>query len=168
MPLNNPPRRKHAGFSLIESLVALVVLATGMLGIAALYVESLRSAHTAHARTKAINLAADMADRIRANRAGRAAYAAGTADAGAQPLVCGTTVASVAQNCDAQQMAAFDIWLWKTMIGNTSDATFQKMGLPNGVGEIIIDTSTQPNSFTIRVSWSEKNEVLNYELAMVI
>lgn len=159
---------KQRGFSLIESLVALVVLATGMLGIAALYVESLRSAQTAHSRTKAINLAADMADRIRSNRAGRVFYAAGTAAAGVLPTVCGTINGAVAQNCSPQQMAVFDIWLWKNMVGNTSDGTFKKMGLPNGTAEIVVDTTTQPNSFTIRISWSEKNDNLNYTLSMVI
>ena len=34
---------KQLGFTLIETLVAMVVLAVGMLGIAALYIEGLRS-----------------------------------------------------------------------------------------------------------------------------
>ena len=160
--------RRQQGFSLIESLVALVVLATGMLGIAALYVESLRSAQTAHSRTKAINLAADMADRIRANRAGRINYVAGQESAGARPRVCGTTVGAVAQNCTPGEMAAYDIWLWKTMAGNTADARFQQTGLPNGRAEIQVDTSTQPNSFTIRITWTEKEDELSYTLSMVI
>ncbi len=160
--------RRQRGFSLIESLVALVVLATGMLGIAALYVESLRSAQTAHSRTKAINLAADMADRIRANRAGRVNYVAGQENAGARPRVCGTTVGAVAQNCTAAEMAAYDIWLWKTMAGNTVDTRFQQTGLPNGRAEIQVDTSTQPNSFTIRITWTEKEDELSYTLSMVI
>ena len=61
-------RHHSSGFSIVEALVALVVLSVGMLGIAALYVESLRAGRTAVYRTQAVNLAADMADRIRANR----------------------------------------------------------------------------------------------------
>lgn len=156
------------GFSLIESLVALVVLATGMLGIAGLYVESLRAGRTAHSRTMAINLASDMADRIRANRTGRPFYAVGPANAGARPTVCGTMVGAAAQNCTAQQMAVYDIWLWKTMAGNTADANFQRMGLPNARAEIQIDRSTQPNSFTIRITWSERGEDMTYTLSTVI
>ncbi|MGI9329979.1 MAG: type IV pilus modification protein PilV [Gammaproteobacteria bacterium] len=60
-------KRQMRGFTLIETLVAMVVLAVGMLGIAALYIEGLRSGQASVARTTAVNLAADMADRIRAN-----------------------------------------------------------------------------------------------------
>jgi len=59
--------RQIRGFTLIETLVAMVVLAVGMLGIAALYIEGLRSGQASVSRTTAVNLAADMADRIRAN-----------------------------------------------------------------------------------------------------
>ena len=60
-------RKGQRGFSLIEVLVALVVLSIGMLGIAALYVDSLRSGRTAIHRTQAVILVSDMAERIRAN-----------------------------------------------------------------------------------------------------
>ena len=66
--------KRMSGFSIVEVLVALVVLAVGMLGIAALYVESLRAGRTAVYRTQAVNLASDMADRIRANRTAGDAY----------------------------------------------------------------------------------------------
>jgi type IV pilus modification protein PilV len=62
------------GFGLIESLVALLVISVGMIGIAGLYGHGLRANGTALYRTIAVNLAADMADRIRANRRGNAAY----------------------------------------------------------------------------------------------
>lgn len=65
---------RSTGFSIVEALVALVVLSIGMLGIAALYVESLRAGRSAIYRTQAVNLASDMADRIRANRNARASY----------------------------------------------------------------------------------------------
>ncbi|MBM2853444.1 MAG: Type pilus modification protein PilV, partial [Steroidobacteraceae bacterium] len=48
------------GFTLVETLVALVVLAIGMLGIAALYLNSLQAGRTAIYRTQAVNLAADL------------------------------------------------------------------------------------------------------------
>jgi type IV pilus assembly protein PilV len=64
----------HRGFTLVEVLVALVVMAVGMLGIAALYVEGLRAGRTSVNRTSAITLAADMADRIQANAAAGASY----------------------------------------------------------------------------------------------
>lgn len=68
-------RNAHAGFGLIESLVALVVVSVGMIGIAALYGHGLRAETTALYQTVAVNLAADMADRLRANRRGSARLA---------------------------------------------------------------------------------------------
>src|SRR5436853_7178145 len=57
------------GFTMIEMLVALVVLAVGMLGVASLFGISLHSGSSAITRMQAVNLATDLADRIRANRA---------------------------------------------------------------------------------------------------
>ena len=59
---------RKRGFSLIEILITLVVLSTGLLGLAALHAEGLRSGRSACLRTKAVNLASDMADRMRSNR----------------------------------------------------------------------------------------------------
>jgi type IV pilus assembly protein PilV len=66
--------RRARGFTLVEAMVALVVLAVGMLGIAGLYVTTLRSGGGAIFRMQAVNLAADLADRIRANRGANVAY----------------------------------------------------------------------------------------------
>ena len=54
--------RRQQGFSLVEAMVALVVLSVGMLGIAGLYVTTLRSGGGAIYRMQAVNLAADLAD----------------------------------------------------------------------------------------------------------
>ena len=65
-------RQALRGFTIVEALVALVVLAVGMLGIASLYVTTLRASGSATSRMQAINLAGDLGDRIRANRTARA------------------------------------------------------------------------------------------------
>ena len=75
------PRDGAAGFTIVEVLVALVVLSVGMLGIAGLYVITLQSGGTAIYRTQAVNLASDMADRIRANRNAGVAYQNGASGA---------------------------------------------------------------------------------------
>ena len=62
--------RGHAtGFTLIEVLVAAVVLAIGLLGLAALHSLSMQANHNAYLRSQATNLTYDIADRMRANRA---------------------------------------------------------------------------------------------------
>src|SRR5215510_6984737 len=59
---------RAAGFTLVESLIALIVVSIGLLGIAALYVETLRFGRSAQYQTQAVYVAADLADRMRANR----------------------------------------------------------------------------------------------------
>ncbi len=66
---------RQQGFTMVEVLVALVVLAIGLLGIAALYLNSLQAGRTAIYRTEAVQLAADLADRIRMNRTAQNGYA---------------------------------------------------------------------------------------------
>ena len=83
--------RGQSGFTMVEVMVALVVLAVGLLGIAALLLKSLQSGRTATYRTQAVNLAADLADRIRANRTAQADYGTLFADTPAVVGACDTT-----------------------------------------------------------------------------
>jgi type IV pilus assembly protein PilV len=130
-------KTSHAGFGLIESLVALVVVSVGMIGIAALYGQGLGAGRTALYRTQAVNLAADMADRIRVNRRGRASYGGGAANSGCDP---GGGV-----NCTPAQMAAHDLFVWQGQVAAQ---------LPAGVG-VVQYTGTTPATYTIRVTWTE-------------
>ena len=56
------------GTTLIEVLIALIVLSIGLLGLALLQVTSVQSNHSAYYRSQATVLAHDLADRMRANR----------------------------------------------------------------------------------------------------
>ena len=69
------PRRQF-GFSLVEVLIALVIMSVGMLGIAGLYVQSMQAGRTSMFRHHAVTLAGDVADRIRANPTAGGAYTA--------------------------------------------------------------------------------------------
>lgn len=62
-------KHKASGFTLIEVLIAVLVLAIGLLGLAGLQAASLRQSNSAYMRSQASILASDMLDRIRANRA---------------------------------------------------------------------------------------------------
>ncbi|MCG8370161.1 MAG: type IV pilus modification protein PilV, partial [Proteobacteria bacterium] len=73
------------GFSLVEVLIALIIMSVGMLGIAGLYVQSMQAGRTSMLRHHAVTLAGDIADRIRANPAAGAAYAG----AGDPDIDCG-------------------------------------------------------------------------------
>jgi type IV pilus assembly protein PilV len=56
------------GTTLIEVLVAIVVLSVGLLGMALLQVTSVQSNYSAYYRSQVTILASDLADRMRANR----------------------------------------------------------------------------------------------------
>lgn len=62
------PYKKSRGFSLIEVLVSIVVLAVGLLGLAGMQVVSLKNNHNSYLRTQATFLAHDAIERMRANR----------------------------------------------------------------------------------------------------
>jgi type IV pilus assembly protein PilV len=55
------------GFSMIETLIAVLILAVGLLGVAGLQTANLKNSQSAHQRTMAVLLSSNMAERIRAN-----------------------------------------------------------------------------------------------------
>jgi type IV pilus assembly protein PilV len=63
-----PPRPRQAGVTLVEILVTVVIISVGLLGVASLHLNSLRSGQGAHTRSQATALANDIIDRMRANR----------------------------------------------------------------------------------------------------
>ncbi|MCU0936634.1 MAG: type IV pilus modification protein PilV [Gammaproteobacteria bacterium] len=67
---------RSRGFSLMEVLVALLVLAIGLLGLAALQARGVKFNHDAYARSQATYLAYQAMDLMRANRANPAASGA--------------------------------------------------------------------------------------------
>ena len=142
------------GFTIVEALVALVVLAVGMLGIASLYVTTLRASGSATSRMQAINLATDLGDRIRANRTAEAAYAGAAA-------ASGTTCIGTGVTCTPEQMAAHDLFVWQAAI---------QAALPGSpAGTVLVDTGTNPNSYQIQVSWVESGGLAqNYTMNLQI
>jgi type IV pilus assembly protein PilV len=153
-------KARSGGFSIVEALVALVVLSVGMLGIAALYVESLRAGRSAVYHTQAVNLAADMADRIRANRTNNPNV--WRLDAGGTPALVNCQTA----NCNPQQLVQDDQARWlealdRQLPGDTA------LGTPDGT--MAVDPAAVPTRYTITVRWSEPGDnQLSYVLTMQI
>lgn len=133
----NGATRRQGGFSLVEVLIALVIMSVGMLGIAGLYVQSMQAGRTSMLRHHAVTLAGDIADRIRANPRAGVAYEG--------PGLNGNCVSGVA-DCDEVAMAGHDILLWQQQAVDT---------LPAGAVQITFDDSGIPPLYTINVSWEE-------------
>ena len=68
------PGSAEKGFSLIEILIAMLILAVGVLGIAALQFKGLQYSNDAHFRSQISNLVSDIADRMRINKTNAASY----------------------------------------------------------------------------------------------
>lgn len=60
-------RRPQSGFTLVEVLVTVIILAIGILGLAGLQIAGMRSNHSAFLRTQATLAASDLMDRMRVN-----------------------------------------------------------------------------------------------------
>lgn len=134
---NNAPQSQR-GFSLVEVLIALVIMSVGMLGIASLFVQSLQAGRTSMFRHHAVTIAGDVADRIRANTQAFGAYTAATGTDNS--CIDGGVV------CSNTEIAAQDILQFQEQAA---------AALPNGSVAITFNNVTIPPEYTIIVSWSE-------------
>ena len=141
-------RYKHGnGFTLIEVLVALVILAVGLLGMASLTATSMQSSQSAYYRSQASLLASDILERMRGNEKSNGdSQAVGTDDyvmtltsSSACPASPGCTT------CTPEEQAAIDLHTWCTDL---------RAGIPNG-GAVIARTGS--NQYRIEVNWQESN-----------
>lgn len=104
------------GISLIESLVAIVVMALGILGIVGVQLRTLSDTQTGVRRAQAIHLIEDLSERIKVNpnallNIGSYAMAWGTNPTGA------TDCKTVA--CTTAQVIQYDLQEWKKLVNNT-------------------------------------------------
>lgn len=142
-------RRDAAGYSLLEILVATLVLSVGLLGIAGMFIATLQDTRSGLNRSKASVFAWDMAERIRANRTAGAGYAATETDAGTPANCSARHDVSAPAECSPDDLAAHDIYEWKQRISDAS------RGLPEGTGSITLNSSTSPPTYTIQVNWMD-------------
>ncbi|SFM60490.1 type IV pilus modification protein PilV [Marinobacter zhejiangensis] len=140
----------QAGFSLIELLVTLVILAVGLLGLAGLMMDGLRNNQSAYLRTQASILAYDMADRIRLNRGqARVGMYSGYSTAGNGAITSLPTCVTAATGCTAADRVTLDKAEWTREIQGIGNGSAL---LPSGVGTIGADSS---GNITVSVSWQE-------------
>ena len=149
-------RRRQRGISMVEALVALVVIAVGMLGIAGLYLSSLQASRSAKLRSHAVELAGSIADRIRANRDAGAAYDTASYDEDPAEGDC------EADRCTPAALAEDDLARWLADIRATLP------GAEEVSGTVAVTDRAAPESdnFLITITWQEANSDIPFTYAV--
>lgn len=140
--------RNQEGISLIESMVALVVLSIGMLGIGSLILASIQDTRSAVYRTKATSAAWDILERMRANSASADSYLGDWNTTGTNND-CATTSTSAAATCTPGDLAAHDVFEWRQSLASPTS------GIPSGQANISVNTSTAPPTYQVQVRWMD-------------
>ncbi len=154
--------KNNKGFSLIEVMVAVVVVGIGLLGLAKLQITALQNSSHAGYRSNATDLASSIAERIKANVSADNNYVSAAIGAcPAMPTRCAMPPngsLSDAANCSISDMASYDLWEIRCANG-------VKDALPEGTLSIACndsdtadaDACTPNSSFLITINWTNQN-----------
>jgi type IV pilus assembly protein PilV len=134
----------NTGFTLIEVLVAMMILAVGLLGLAALQASSLRNNQSAYYRSQATQLAYDIADRMRVNVASAATYT--VAENAHSHDSC---LAIEGNGCTPAEMAEHDLDEWNKAIRSI---------LPRGTGTITGATVAGVSTYKVDINWDDNRD----------
>jgi type IV pilus assembly protein PilV len=139
-------RSNQQGFALIESMVAIVVVALGVLGILGVQLRTLSDTQTGVRRAQAIRLVEDLSERMKTNPnalGNLASYQIGWGTPSSPPD-CKTVA------CNAQNLALSDIRQWKQNVQASlplSDAN---------VFEVVDETvANNRRQLGVMISWRE-------------
>lgn len=137
------------GLTLIEVLIAFVILAIGMLGIAGLLITSSKANNSSYAKQQAVQCIYDIFDKIRANyqAAINGNYNISNISSSGPPspvsppgVMCNQT------SCSSSQLASYDTWHWLTQ---------DVSKLPSGSGSITSAPSGGNTLITVTVQWDD-------------
>lgn len=142
---------KESGFTLMEILVTVLILAIGILGVAKLQMTvGVRGNSDAQMQTQASLFINDMSERIRANVVGARAgdYAAinyaGISCATPPVLICSDTINGNAIDCTAAQVAADDSKAWVCAV---------KAAIPNATASVAASGA----GLDVVISWQQQD-----------
>lgn len=138
-PLHPTPVQRQRGIALIESLVAIVVMALGILGILGVQMRTLTDTQTTVRRAQAIRLIEDIGERMKVNPNALNNLASYVSAFDNTP-----TPGSCTNGCSAAQQASYDLAIWKQTVasslplgqasiflapGETQDANRRQLGV---------------------------------------
>lgn len=136
---------QQRAFTLIEVLIAVIVLSIGLLGTAALQVSSLKNNQSAYYLSQATQAAYDIADRIRANRVEASLGVTSTYVTKVPSTAGQISNCTTPSGCSSSQMAVHDLYEWYHSINTL---------LPGGTGDI----DYQQSLFVITVRWDDNRD----------
>lgn len=139
-PLN---RHRSAGLTMVEILIALLVISIGLLGVAGLHAMSLRNNYDALMRSHASALASDIIDRMRAN-------AAAVVEEGDYDDIAADPPPAVDE--DSSQ-ALVDVHDWKETL---------LVQLPEGNGTIDVIVDGTSKRVRVEVLWGERGDTISF------
>ncbi|MGB1297076.1 MAG: type IV pilus modification protein PilV [Psychrobium sp.] len=143
---------KKRGFTLLEVMIAIAILAIGMLGIAGLHMVSMEQNHAAYLRSQAINISQDIIERMRNNPEAVAAGEFNDVKSVGQSMPSSDCL-TADEGCSTTQLAKIDIAQWAQMINNVNSDNARQQ-LPGASATVKAGVN---NLFTVRVEWDTKN-----------
>ncbi len=142
------PGRRHRGATLIEVLVAVLLLSIGLLGMVGLQVRTMAYEKGSAVRAAASNLVSDMSERVRANQGAGASYVStGTYAALSAASVTLPSPNCYTAACTPAQLAAFDLANWRLSA---------RSQMPAGVGAV---RNPRAGLYEVTVAWTDKDFV---------
>lgn len=139
------------GISLIESLVAIVVMALGLLGILGVQMRTLADTQTGVRRAQAILLIEDLSERMKVNP-----NALNNLDSYASSFDDTPTPGSCTNACIPADQASYDLARWKETV---------KANLPLGQASIFVAKGETDDAnrrqLGVMISWRENERVAN-------
>jgi type IV pilus assembly protein PilV len=135
---------------LIEVLVSVLIVSLGVVSMAGLLAKSSQLAKGSEYRAIATMMAADMADRIKANASAASAnkYDQTTAFTALTSAPAITKTCSSGSQCDGANLATLDQQQWNQTL---------YYGLPNGQGYVKFDSTDQ--AVDVWVAWTDPNSL---------
>ncbi|MGK0270428.1 MAG: type IV pilus assembly protein PilV [Cocleimonas sp.] len=150
-------KKKQRGFSMIEVMVSLVIIVTGVLGLSGLQLATIKGTSNAHSRNVAVMLAMELSDRMRANPVG---VAGGFYD---NDVGCALaeTQCRAGTSCTPQQIARADVQETMCGVRRNNNGTVREGGaallLPSGTLDVAcLDVTCDQvlAEHTISISWN--------------